>query len=231
MTDKQFSNGAANDLAANDLASGAARSELTPAWVQKLAHDINNPLTLMLFNLEELRRSCEESRGNGLAMPLIRETIEAAERIGEAARRLVDPAGVPARCPAQSPSDACATTVPTVTRVLVVDDEARLLRAIGRILARDHLVRCCKSALEALEYLNHETFDVILSDVVMPDVSGIEFRERVLARDSRYARRFLFMTGGTPAGAGPLTADVVHKPFTKAGIRDAIRSVVSRAAD
>jgi CheY-like chemotaxis protein len=117
------------------------------------------------------------------------------------------------------------------TRVLVVDDEAKLLQAIGRILSRDHLVRCCTNALEALECLDQETYDVILSDVVMPEVSGIEFRERVLARNSRYQKRFLFMTGG-PLGEGQnLEGEVVRKPFTKAGILDAIRSILRQASD
>jgi CheY-like chemotaxis protein len=49
--------------------------------------------------------------------------------------------------------------------------------------------------VEALSILAADRFDLVLCDVVMPDVSGADVYERVLERDHALAQRFVFVTG------------------------------------
>jgi signal transduction histidine kinase len=87
-------------------------------------------------------------------------------------------------------------------RVLVVDDEPAMGRALQRTL-RDHLdVVALTSAKEALALIaNGERFEVILSDVMMPEVSGMELYQSLQRIAPDQAERMIFVTGGafTPA--------------------------------
>lgn len=70
--------------------------------------------------------------------------------------------------------------------LLVVDDEANILMAFQNYLEKDpeFTVTICASAEEALELLATHQFDVIISDVAMPNMDGIAFLREVRARDS-----------------------------------------------
>lgn len=83
-------------------------------------------------------------------------------------------------------------------RLLVVDDEPLVGRAVKRVLAAQSDVHCTTSALEALELLrdpqNH--FDLVLCDLMMPEMTGPEFRAALLAVRADLAERLIFITGG-----------------------------------
>jgi EAL domain-containing protein (putative c-di-GMP-specific phosphodiesterase class I) len=69
-------------------------------------------------------------------------------------------------------------------RVLVVDDEPELLRAYGILLHRKGCeVEGASSGADAVRQLDERSFDVILSDVSMPGMSGLEFLRAVRQRD------------------------------------------------
>jgi CheY-like chemotaxis protein len=80
---------------------------------------------------------------------------------------------------AVSPSDPLQTIeLPRLdgTRVLLVDDDADGCELVSAILlARGAHVRCVTSGAEALEIMTQEHFDVVLSDIGMPDMDGYEF--------------------------------------------------------
>ena len=67
-------------------------------------------------------------------------------------------------------------------KVLIVEDEKRMADLIGLYL-RPHNYRSTKAyhADEALAYLNQESFDIVLLDIMMPDVSGWEVCEQIRA--------------------------------------------------
>ena len=70
-------------------------------------------------------------------------------------------------------------------RVLVVDDEADGRALIARIL-EDHGAQptCASDAVEALQYLARDRFEVLLSDIGMPDMDGYELIRQLRARES-----------------------------------------------
>jgi PAS domain S-box-containing protein len=81
-------------------------------------------------------------------------------------------------------------------RILVIDDDAMVHRTIKRLL-RDHELVVADNAREALACIERgERFDLILSDLLMPIMTGIELHEQITARDPAQARRIVFMTGG-----------------------------------
>lgn len=102
------------------------------------------------------------------------------------------------------------------TRVLVVDDEPLVVRFLLRLLGREHDVTTATSGREALERLSERTFDAVLCDVVMPELSGIEVWERL---EPPQRARLVFMTGNASvpevhAFLCQVRAPVLKKPFT-----------------
>ncbi len=60
-------------------------------------------------------------------------------------------------------------------RILVVDDEPPSVEVIARILtARGHAVTGAASAEEALEFLKNDSFDLVLLDLVLPGMTGLQ---------------------------------------------------------
>ena len=69
-------------------------------------------------------------------------------------------------------------------RILVVDDEAPLLRATRRILtAAGYEVTTAANGREAIDVILHTSFDVIVSDISMPELDGIQLLRTVRQRD------------------------------------------------
>jgi len=61
------------------------------------------------------------------------------------------------------------------TRILIVDDEEEFVKALSeRLTIRDYDVSTSLSGEDAIEKLRHYLFDVIILDVLMPGMSGIE---------------------------------------------------------
>ena len=81
-------------------------------------------------------------------------------------------------------------------RVLVVDDEPLVANAMRRLLARDHAVEVAHSAHAALERLSRSGFEVIVCDVMMPRMNGIELHARLVQLAPAQAGRMIFLTGG-----------------------------------
>lgn len=87
---------------------------------------------------------------------------------------------------------------PGRARILVVEDEVVIRELVLRILKRVGFeVDTCPDGLEALETIEKTKYNLIICDVRMPRLSGIELYEKLKARGSRTAERILFITGDT----------------------------------
>jgi len=121
-------------------------------------------------------------------------------------------------------------------RVLLVDDDPAVSRFIVRVLERDHGVDAELDARAAFRRLEEgQTFDLILCDMTMAFLSGPELYERAKALDTRLARRFVFMTGGTlrpemRAFLDSIPNQCLEKPITNETLRAAARRVIDAAA-
>jgi DNA-binding NtrC family response regulator len=71
----------------------------------------------------------------------------------------------------------------TSKTVLIVDDSPELARSLGRMIKDEKItVVTMNSGEDALEYMESNSVDVIVSDVVMPNMSGIELIKRIHSR-------------------------------------------------
>jgi CheY-like chemotaxis protein/two-component sensor histidine kinase len=87
-------------------------------------------------------------------------------------------------------------------RLLIVDDDERVARSLALVFRDDHDVEVSVEPRAVAErILAGERFDVILCDLMMPGMTGMEFHGVVAERAPDQAERFVFVTGGafTPA--------------------------------
>jgi CheY-like chemotaxis protein len=104
-------------------------------------------------------------------------------------------------------------------RILVVDDEPLMLKAVQRALARHHDVATVSSSREALGRIAAgERFDVILCDLMMPEMTGMDLHEELERVAPPQAERMIFLTGGafTPRARsflGERPDRRIEKPF------------------
>jgi CheY-like chemotaxis protein len=81
--------------------------------------------------------------------------------------------------------------------ILVVDDEPLVGRLVERALGRGHRVTAVTTGRDGLELLiAGERFDLILCDLMMPEITGMDLYERVLGFSAEQAERMVFLTGG-----------------------------------
>ena len=119
-------------------------------------------------------------------------------------------------------------------RILVVDDEPLVGRSLKRHLSPQHDITTVTRGREAIERALTEPYDVILCDLMMPDISGADVYDQVTAARPDLAERFVFMTGGafTPRGREFLqsvSATVLSKPFDLPLLDATIRFVAASA--
>jgi PAS domain S-box-containing protein len=116
--------------------------------------------------------------------------------------------------------------------VLVVDDEPALGLVLQRVL-REHEVSVVTTAKAALDLLGAgKRFDVILSDLMMPEMSGMDFYDELARRFPAYLERVVFVTGGafTPSGREFLERVSnlrIRKPFDPRAIRELVQRVAA----
>jgi PAS domain S-box-containing protein len=98
-------------------------------------------------------------------------------------------------------------------RILVVDDDPLVLRSLTRVLARDFDVASARNGREALDLVRAGgTFDAMLCDLMMPELSGIELHEVLERDDPELAKRTVFLTGGAFSGRAQNFLDAVGLP-------------------
>ena len=117
-------------------------------------------------------------------------------------------------------------------RVLVVDDEASIRALTREILnASGYETMTAGSGEEALRLLERQPLDLIVADVRMPGMDGVELYKRVGERWPAMRRRMLFITGDTASGR---TSQLLHedhvpyleKPFQMGELLHAVRAVL-----
>lgn len=124
---------------------------------------------------------------------------------------------------------------PEKARVIVVDDEVAMGRVLARTLGDDYEVHLSTSGNDALARLAAgERFDVILSDLMMPRMTGMELFERIQRLAPDQAARMIFLTGGAFTDtARDFLARVpnerVEKPFRTATLLAAMAQIIHAA--
>jgi CheY-like chemotaxis protein len=113
--------------------------------------------------------------------------------------------------------------------ILVVEDEPAMLEVTRRILAANgYVVLTASRGSAAVKLAEQHPVDVLLTDVVMPEMLGNEVAERLTAQ--RPGVRVLFMSGYAQPVVG-LTGEIIDKPFSEAALLNRLRAgLTSRAS-
>jgi two-component system, cell cycle sensor histidine kinase and response regulator CckA len=114
-------------------------------------------------------------------------------------------------------------------RVLLVDDEPLILRSVARLLRDQHDVETASNGREALDRLTAgEHFDLIVCDLMMPVMTGMELFAAVQKLGGTLSDRFVFLTGGAfTETARRFLATVPNPTLDKPVQPNLLRSVVS----
>jgi PAS domain S-box-containing protein len=98
-------------------------------------------------------------------------------------------------------------------RVLIIDDDARLARSVKALLDDEHEVEVETSAANALRRLvGGERFEVVLCDLMMREMTGMDLFDRLRVEKPEVMRAFVFMTGGAFTERAQSFLDEVQNP-------------------
>ena len=133
------------------------------------------------------------------------------------------------------PAPAHHTPTPKSSRgrasVLIIDDDHLVAKTLARVL-REHECTIVTDPREAHELLlSRDPYDVILSDLMMPDMTGMDLHAALVTERPDLAERMVFISGGafTPAARdvlGRVTNPRIEKPFDPDAVRLLVRSLI-----
>ncbi len=132
-----------------------------------------------------------------------------------------------------TPGGPVRSAVERFGRLLVIDDEVTIRSLVARMLP-GHTVVPAATAIEALQLIERgERFDVIFSDLMMPEMTGMKFYETMLREHPRDAKRIVFLTGGAAtARAHDFLSAVsnrrLDKPFHVEQLRATVQEMLGR---
>jgi len=117
------------------------------------------------------------------------------------------------------------------SRILVVDDEPRMAEVAAMALRRlGYECVTCSSATAALEVIDRESVDVVVTDWKMPEMDGFGLLGKLRERDPTLPVIFMTAYGDVPSAVAAMRAGAFHyvtKPFDN----DELRSLVARALE
>ncbi len=119
-------------------------------------------------------------------------------------------------------------------RILVVDDERLILDFVSRVLTDEgHEVEIVDNAADALRKIESERYSLILLDIKMPGMSGIELYNHLKKTAQSLARRVVFITGDvmgaeTTAFLFRIKAPRIDKPFDAEQLKSEINRILAR---
>jgi CheY-like chemotaxis protein len=134
----------------------------------------------------------------------------------------------PARPPEAEPEASVAPR-----SILVVDDEESIQRLLGSILELDgHQVETARNGVEALELLKRRRYDVVITDIKMPDMDGRALFDKLVEHDAALAHRTIFITGDTVspdtrAFLQKVNNPCLTKPFRVRDVRETIAQLLA----
>jgi signal transduction histidine kinase len=118
-------------------------------------------------------------------------------------------------------------------RILLVEDDPRVRTAtVGALEDLDYEPVACGSGAEAIELFNSQEFDLVITDVIMPEMTGPELI-RFLKQTSKRDFAVLFVTGYVGEGeTDDLRGyELLRKPFTVGALASAVAAALARTSE
>jgi DNA-binding NtrC family response regulator len=116
------------------------------------------------------------------------------------------------------------------SKILIVDDEAQIRGFLSLTFEQaGYVVKTAASGRDAIAFCEEEGFDVVLSDIAMPEMDGHELAEWIGAH--RPATRTVLMSGFDPGCHGRESSppcDLIAKPFHPHEVVSFVEQVLER---
>jgi CheY-like chemotaxis protein len=144
--------------------------------------------------------------------------------------------GLPERPRAAEAQPLPMSSLSPLRRVLIIDDELALVKALARQLSERYEVDTASTAADALAQLSVHSYDAVVCDLRLPERSGPAIYDEVVSRSPEQASRFIFTTGGSygvlddepHARAEATGLPLLEKPFDGASFEAAVERVAFR---
>jgi signal transduction histidine kinase/ActR/RegA family two-component response regulator len=118
-------------------------------------------------------------------------------------------------------------------RILLVEDDPRVRTAtVGALEDLDYEPVACSSGAEAIDLFNAQMFDLVISDVIMPEMTGPELIRHLKATSS-HDFAVLFVTGYVGEGESDdlRSHELLRKPFTVGALASAVAAALARTSE
>ena len=121
-------------------------------------------------------------------------------------------------------------------KILVLDDERGIAEMLGEMLdLLGYTPAVCSAAAQALELIDREDFDLVISDFRMPGINGRQFHDLVAQKRPALARRIIFLTGDvvneeTREFLESIGNPHIAKPFNLSSVQKAVAETMQASA-
>jgi len=115
--------------------------------------------------------------------------------------------------------------------ILIVDDDANIRGILFDVLSENHTCNTASTAEQALQYLEIEDYDAVLTDIAMPGLSGVELLTRMQDRGLATPVILISGKGGEADGRMLLSLGAfayIPKPFNLAEIEQVVERAVAQ---
>jgi CheY-like chemotaxis protein len=115
-------------------------------------------------------------------------------------------------------------------KILLIDDDHLVVKSLARLLEKEGFtISCAESGLKALELIEQTNFDLIISDIRMPGIDGIEIAKKV--RETLKQVPIIFITGYSDSQSYDRSkavnpSDFIYKPFDKDKFLQSIKAAL-----
>ena len=117
-------------------------------------------------------------------------------------------------------------------KLLIVDDIESVRTLFSQILGKSRAIEKAENGLEGLEKVKDSFFDVIISDIDMPILGGVEFFQRAIELDPNIKKHFMFCSGNITSEIEGLCQEhnliCLQKPVTILKLNNAVQKVIDR---
>ena len=118
-----------------------------------------------------------------------------------------------------------------MVHILLVDDETEVTNAIARLLRKDYTITKCSEPENALELVKQHNVDLVLSDIRMPVIDGVELLSQVKAFDDTIGRVLLSgysdMELCRRAISDEIAAIILTKPWDNFELKNVLKLVLN----